>query len=74
MRDCRWVENRATADDTAGIRLCEYALLDHSRETAKYLAEAILSGENWLLSPSTIALLHRYSKQELRELAIDVLH
>lgn len=74
MRDCRWTENRALSDNLAAVRLCEYALLDYSQETAKYLAEVITTGENWLFSPSTIALLHRYSKQELRELAIDVLH
>lgn len=74
MRDYRWTENRATADHSAGVRLCEYAMLEYSREAAKFLAEAIAKGESWLLSPATIALLHRYSKQELSALATDILH
>lgn len=74
MRNPRWTENRATSDNLAGIRLCEYALLDYSHETARFLAEAIYRGESWLLSASTISRLHRYPKAELRALATDVLH
>jgi hypothetical protein len=72
----RWIENRITRSEVeeAGRQLCEAAGFDFDRDTAQFLANAVLCHDWDVLNSTTVCLLRRAGIAQVTDWAEDIVN